>query len=268
MRALAARPPLHRRRPPWVRAVRPARRTRRTRRRRTRIGCARSWTTWACGASRWSYTTSAGPIALPLALDDPGRVARLVVLNSWMWSFADDPRDDEARAAWSSGALGRFLYRRLNASLKLITPSCLRRSAQADAGDPRAVPGAVPRRRRPRARAVGAGPRAHRVGGFLRQPLAAAASARWRADVGRVGPEGLAPSARACSSAGGGAAPRDGRRAGGRRALAPRGGTGRSDRGAAAVPHHAYISAALQDKQMTVETFGDGPAGMLDVARR
>src|SRR5215831_14099562 len=66
-----------------------------------------------------------GPIALPLALEDPGRVTRLVVLNSWMWSFADDPEMPEMakRARMVSGGLGRFLYRRLNASLRLITPS-------------------------------------------------------------------------------------------------------------------------------------------------
>jgi haloalkane dehalogenase len=63
-----------------------------------------------------------GPIALPVALDDPGRVSRLIVLNSWMWSFADDP-EMAKRARLASGALGRFLYRRLNASLRLITPS-------------------------------------------------------------------------------------------------------------------------------------------------
>ena len=63
-----------------------------------------------------------GPIALPLALDDPTRVARLVVLNSWMWSFADDA-EMTRRARFASGALGRFLYRRLNASLRLIAPS-------------------------------------------------------------------------------------------------------------------------------------------------
>jgi haloalkane dehalogenase len=62
-----------------------------------------------------------GPIGLPLALED-GRVSRLVVLNSWMWSFADDP-EMQRRARLVSGALGRFLYRRANASLRLIMPS-------------------------------------------------------------------------------------------------------------------------------------------------
>jgi haloalkane dehalogenase len=63
-----------------------------------------------------------GPIALPLVLETPGRVTRLVALNSWMWSFADDPEMTK-RARIVSGALGRFLYRRLNASLRLIMPS-------------------------------------------------------------------------------------------------------------------------------------------------
>jgi haloalkane dehalogenase len=63
-----------------------------------------------------------GPIALPLALDDPGRVTRLVVLNSWMWSFADDP-EMVKRARIVSGRFGRFAYRRLNMSLKILTPS-------------------------------------------------------------------------------------------------------------------------------------------------
>jgi haloalkane dehalogenase len=62
-----------------------------------------------------------GPIGLPLALDAT-RVARLVVLNSWMWSFADDAEMTK-RAAMVAGGLGRFLYRRLNASLRLIMPS-------------------------------------------------------------------------------------------------------------------------------------------------
>jgi haloalkane dehalogenase len=61
-----------------------------------------------------------GPIALPLALS--GRVTRLVVLNSWMWSLADD-REMASRARMISGAPGRWLYRHANASLRLIMPS-------------------------------------------------------------------------------------------------------------------------------------------------
>jgi haloalkane dehalogenase len=63
-----------------------------------------------------------GPIGLPLALDGSGRVERLVVLNSWMWSFADDAEMTK-RARLVGGGLGKFLYRYLNASLRLITPS-------------------------------------------------------------------------------------------------------------------------------------------------
>jgi haloalkane dehalogenase len=62
-----------------------------------------------------------GPIGLPLALDG-GRARRLVVLNSWMWSFADDAEMTK-RAKMVAGGLGKLLYRRFNASLRLITPS-------------------------------------------------------------------------------------------------------------------------------------------------
>jgi haloalkane dehalogenase len=63
-----------------------------------------------------------GPIGLPLCLRFSGRVKRLVVINSWMWSFADDP--GMARKAKLAGsAFGRFLYRRLNFSLKVLMPS-------------------------------------------------------------------------------------------------------------------------------------------------
>jgi haloalkane dehalogenase len=62
-----------------------------------------------------------GPFALPMALERPGRVSRLVVLNSWMWSF--EGNEELARKArFASGRLGRWMYRRLNASLRLLTP--------------------------------------------------------------------------------------------------------------------------------------------------
>jgi len=63
-----------------------------------------------------------GPIGLPLALEPRYRVKRLVVLNSWMWSFADDARM-ALGARWMGGGLGRFLYGWANASLRLLLPS-------------------------------------------------------------------------------------------------------------------------------------------------
>jgi haloalkane dehalogenase len=61
------------------------------------------------------------PFALPLALDRPGRVRRLVLLNSWMWRLADDPHFRRG-ARLAGGTLGRFLYRRLNFSLRVLLP--------------------------------------------------------------------------------------------------------------------------------------------------
>jgi haloalkane dehalogenase len=63
-----------------------------------------------------------GPIGLPLALQRPGRVRRVVILNSWMWSF-DDDRDMQRKARFASGGFGRWLYRWANASLRLLMPS-------------------------------------------------------------------------------------------------------------------------------------------------
>lgn len=63
-----------------------------------------------------------GPIGLPLALDGRRRVRRLVLVNTWMWSF-DEDKEMQKRARMVSGALGRWMYRRLNASLKIVAPS-------------------------------------------------------------------------------------------------------------------------------------------------
>jgi haloalkane dehalogenase len=63
-----------------------------------------------------------GPFAFDWALDHPDRLRSLTVLNSWMWPFDDDPSMlRKGRIAGS--AIGRFLYRHLNASQRLIMPS-------------------------------------------------------------------------------------------------------------------------------------------------
>jgi haloalkane dehalogenase len=63
-----------------------------------------------------------GPIGLPLALEQPTIVRRLVLLNTWMWSFDDDP-DMVRKGKIAGGRLGRLLYRYANFSLRVITPS-------------------------------------------------------------------------------------------------------------------------------------------------
>lgn len=63
-----------------------------------------------------------GPIGLPLALRDPSPVARVVVLNSWMWSLAGDAYYERGARVIGS-PLGRFLYRWANLSIEVITPS-------------------------------------------------------------------------------------------------------------------------------------------------
>ena len=63
-----------------------------------------------------------GPIGLPLAVDQPSRVARVIVMNSWAWPLDDDPKMAKG-ARFIGGAIGRLLYRYANASLKLIMPS-------------------------------------------------------------------------------------------------------------------------------------------------
>jgi len=61
-----------------------------------------------------------GPIALPYAVAHPERIARLVVINSFMWPFEDPQLVKQARFAGS--AVGRFLYRYLNFSLRVLLP--------------------------------------------------------------------------------------------------------------------------------------------------
>ena len=63
-----------------------------------------------------------GPIGLPLALELAHRVKRVIVVNSFMWSHAEDPtvlRIDRFVRSF----LGRFLYRFMNVSPRVLLPA-------------------------------------------------------------------------------------------------------------------------------------------------
>lgn len=64
-----------------------------------------------------------GPIGLPLALDTD-RVARVVLMNTWMWSNEGDASVARLSRVLS-GPLGRFLYFTMNVSPKQLLPSVL-----------------------------------------------------------------------------------------------------------------------------------------------
>ena len=74
----------------------------------------------AVGNGEWGVGNTSSPNS---ALPTPdSRVRRVIVLNSWAWPLDDDPK--MARGArFIGGAIGRFLYRYANASLRLIMPS-------------------------------------------------------------------------------------------------------------------------------------------------
>lgn len=75
-----------------------------------------------------------GPFGLHYALDKPENVRSLVLMNTWMWSLADDRR--VARFARLAGTrLGRYLYLEWNVSARLIMKRAF--------GDPARLPPGV-----------------------------------------------------------------------------------------------------------------------------
>jgi pimeloyl-ACP methyl ester carboxylesterase len=60
-----------------------------------------------------------GPIGLSYALDHPEQIEQLVVFNTWMWSLADNPQVQSASKLLNS-PIGKFLYKQLNASPKVL----------------------------------------------------------------------------------------------------------------------------------------------------
>ena len=63
-----------------------------------------------------------GPIGVPLAVTRPERVKGLVVLNSFLWDLRGE-QDVERAGRLLGGRFGRFLYRWLNLSLRVIMPA-------------------------------------------------------------------------------------------------------------------------------------------------
>ncbi len=62
-----------------------------------------------------------GPIGLGAALERPERVRALVVMNTWLWSHAGT-RSFQTAGKVAASPLGRFLYRQLNFSPRVLLP--------------------------------------------------------------------------------------------------------------------------------------------------
>lgn len=62
-----------------------------------------------------------GPIGLGATLERPERVRALIVMDTWLWSNAGT-RSFETAGKIAASSLGRFLYRRLNFSPRVLLP--------------------------------------------------------------------------------------------------------------------------------------------------
>jgi haloalkane dehalogenase len=60
-----------------------------------------------------------GPIGLGAAIQRAGHVARLVLFNTWMWSFRGD-REKALIGRFLASAVGRLLYTRTNVSPRVV----------------------------------------------------------------------------------------------------------------------------------------------------
>jgi pimeloyl-ACP methyl ester carboxylesterase len=60
-----------------------------------------------------------GPIGLSYAVNHPENVSRLVLFNTWMWSLEGNAATERASRVLG-GPIGRFLYKRLNFSPKVL----------------------------------------------------------------------------------------------------------------------------------------------------
>jgi len=63
-----------------------------------------------------------GPIGVGAALHAPTRYKRLVVMNTWLWSMAEEPAVRKI-SGFVRSFIGRFLYRVLNFSPRVLLPA-------------------------------------------------------------------------------------------------------------------------------------------------
>ncbi|MCB9476777.1 MAG: alpha/beta fold hydrolase [Deltaproteobacteria bacterium] len=63
-----------------------------------------------------------GPIGLSQAIETPERITALVVMNTWLWSSADD-KTVRLVVRMFGGRVGRALYRRFDFTKKVLIPS-------------------------------------------------------------------------------------------------------------------------------------------------
>lgn len=86
---------------------------------------ARNLATWLDGLDLHDATVVVhdfgGPIGLSWVLDHPDRVSHVVILNTWMWATADDPRAVRL-SRLVSGPVGRYLYLSRNVSPRRLIP--------------------------------------------------------------------------------------------------------------------------------------------------
>ena len=67
-----------------------------------------------------------GPIGLSCALQQPDRVKRIVLMNTWMWPLNDKPRF-VLFSKGLGGPVGRFLIERYNFFARVVLPLCFGR---------------------------------------------------------------------------------------------------------------------------------------------
>jgi haloalkane dehalogenase len=70
-----------------------------------------------------------GPFALPWVLANWHRVSRLVLVNSFGWTLADDPAASSA-VTFVNGAIGRFLYLSLHAEVRWLLKAAWARGSR------------------------------------------------------------------------------------------------------------------------------------------